>query len=57
MEEMRLLNLGLILTSDLKWYNNTEDIVKRASNKLWVLRRLNTLGANANELVDIYVKH
>ena len=28
-EEMRLLR------PDLDWYNNTEHIVKRASNKLW----------------------
>ena len=54
-EEMRLL--GVILRSDLKWYDNTEDIVKRASNKLWILRRLKALGANTDELIDMYIKH
>ena len=37
-EEMRLL--GVLLQSDMKWSSNTESIVKRASNKLWVIRRL-----------------
>ena len=36
-EQMRLL--GFIIQSDLKWASKTEDIVKRASNKLWVIRR------------------
>ena len=53
-DEMRLL--GVIVTSDVKWASNTEHIVKRASNKLWTLRRLKGLGAQNQELVDIYVK-
>ena len=54
-EEIRLL--GVIIRSDLKWSSNTEDLVKRASNKLWVIRRLKSLGANNLELVDIYTKY
>ena len=53
-EQMRLL--GVIIQSDLKWASNTEDIVKRASNKLWVIRRLKSLGANTDELLDMYIK-
>ena len=53
-EEMRLL--GVIIRSDMKWSSNTEDIVKRASNKLWVIRRLKGLGAQTEELVDMFVK-
>ena len=52
-EEMRLL--GVIIRSDMKWSSNTEDIVKRASNKLWVIRRLKGLGAKTEELVDMFV--
>ena len=51
---MRLL--GITIRSDLKWTSNTHDIVKRASSKLWILRRLRNLGANKCELVDIYNK-
>ena len=53
-EEMRLL--GVIIQSDMKWTSNTESIVKRASNKLWVVRRLKVLGAQTYELVDMFVK-
>ena len=53
-EKMRLL--GVTIRSDLKWISNSEDIVKRALNKLWIIRRLKILGANTKELVDIYNK-
>ena len=52
-EEIRLL--GVIIRSDLKWSSNTQDL--RASNKLWVIRRLKSLGANNLELLDIYNRH
>ena len=33
-----------------------QSIVNRASNKLWVVRRLKGLGAQTDELVDIFIK-
>ena len=54
-EQTRLL--GLTIRSDLKWSSNTSDIVSRAANKLWLIRRLKKLGANTEELVDLYVKY
>ena len=53
-DKMKLL--GVTIRSDLKWISNSEDIVKRALNKLWIIRRLKGLGANRKELVDIYNK-
>ena len=53
-EEIRLL--GLIITTDMKWKANTEFIVKRGYKKLWVIRRLKVLGANEDELLDMYTK-
>ena len=53
-EEMRLL--GVIIQSDMKWGANTDHIVKKASSKLWVVRRLKALGARPEQLVDMYVK-
>ena len=53
-EEVRLL--GVILRSDMKWTSNTEHMVKKAYKKLWVMRRLKELGANQQELIDIYIK-
>ena len=54
-EKMRLL--GVTIRSDLKWSSNTTDIVQRAANKLWLLRRLKKFGANTEELVDLYSKY
>jgi hypothetical protein len=54
-EEIKLL--GVILTSDLKWNENTMHITKKAYNKLWMIRRLKLNGANRKELLDIYEKH
>ena len=48
--------LGIIITSDLKWSANTEFICKKGYNRLWMLRRLCSLGATPSELFDIYVK-
>ena len=48
---------GVTIRSDLKWSSNTADIVQRAANKLWVLRRLKNFGANTEELIDLYSKH
>ena len=52
-EEMRLL--GVIIQSDMKWGANTDHIVKKASSKLWVVRRLKALGVRPEQLVDMYV--
>ena len=40
-DEIRLL--GLILRSDMKWTSNTENMVKKANKRLWMLRRLKNL--------------
>ena len=48
--------LGVVMRSDLAWTSNTDYIVKRAYKKLWSLRRLKKLGANSNDLLDVYYK-
>ena len=54
-EKMKLL--GVIITSDLKWRENTEFITKKAYKRLWLIKRLKQLGASTSALVDMYVKH
>ena len=54
-EQMKLL--GVIITSDLKWHENTNHIVKKASRKMWILRRLRNLGASRSTLLNVYIKH
>ena len=59
-EQLKLL--GVQVTSDLKWstyitLHYITYITKRGYNKLWVIRRLKSSGANTKELCDIYCKH
>ena len=51
-EEMKLL--GIIISSDLSWHANTEYIVTKANKRLWMLRRLQNLGAEKEDLLEIY---
>ena len=53
-EQFKLL--GVILQSNLKWNSNTEYICKKGYARLWMLRRLKSLGANCDELLDVYDK-
>ena len=53
-EEMKLL--GVKITSDMKWNENTEFITKKAFSRLWMIRRLKLIGANQEELLDVYIK-
>ena len=47
-EEMKVL--GVMLTSDLKWNSHTNHIITKAFKKVWMLRRLKTLGTALPEL-------
>ena len=51
-EEFKLL--GVIFQSNLRWQANTDFICKKAYSRLWMLRRLKTLGANIEEILDVY---
>ena len=54
LEEMKLL--GLIISNDLKWKSNTENITKKAYKRLWVIKRLKGQGASMEDLIDVYTK-
>ena len=45
--------LGQILRSDLRTISNTENICKKAYKKMWVLRRLKSLGCPIEELLVV----
>ena len=53
-EEIRLL--GLVLRSDMKWSSNTAHMVQKANKRLWILRRLKSLGAKPEDLTDVFIK-
>ena len=48
--------LGLTIRSDMKWVSNTENMVKKGSKRLWLLRRLKFLGASVSNLLEVYTK-
>ena len=48
--------LGLVVSSDMSWSANTAHMVTRCNKKLWILRRLKRLGANNEDLLDIFIK-
>ena len=50
-EEMKLV--GYQLRSDLRTISNTEYIIKRAWKRMWVVRRLKTLGASEKDLLSV----
>ena len=53
-EETKLL--GLKIRSDMRWTSNTHNMVKKASKRLWLLRRLKFLGASMSDLLEVYIK-
>ena len=48
--------LGVVLTADCKWKENTKYIVSKASKRIWYLRRLKALGASITTLLEHYKK-
>ena len=54
-ESMRLV--GLIISDDLSWEQNTDSMVKRAYSKLWILRRLKAMGTESSTLRLVYFRH
>ncbi|XP_033095982.1 keratin, type II cytoskeletal I-like [Anneissia japonica] len=47
--------LGVVLSSDLKWENHVDLMVKKANRKLFTLRKLKEAGFNNNELLTVYM--
>ena len=50
-EQMKLV--GYQLRSDLKTISNTQYIIRRAWKRMWVVRRLKSLGASDKELLSV----
>ena len=53
-EQFKLL--GVVLRSDMKWYDNSDYICQKGYSRLWMLRRLKGLGASEVEMLDVYQK-
>ena len=48
--------LGITLRNDLKWSSHTVNIIRNASKRLWILRRLKILGAKKEAVLQVYIK-
>ena len=46
--------LGVIITSDLKWDENTRDLVKRANARMEILRKLSSFNPPLSDMVTVY---
>ena len=45
--------LGMVLTSNLSWEKNTQNISERC-NSIWMLKTPKNLGANQDDLLDVF---
>ena len=48
--------LGIVVSDDLKWSLHVEFMCKKASAKIWLLRRMKILNIEVEILVDFYLK-
>ena len=48
--------VGVVLSDDLSWHKNTLYISEKARLKLWILRRMVSLGLDHDQLYDVYCK-
>ena len=47
--------LGVVITNDLKWEENTSMLVKKANARMQLLRRCSTFSKDKCELTNIYI--
>ena len=46
--------LGLVLTSDLKWSENTESLIRRANARMEILRKMSSFNAPVPDMLTAY---
>ena len=46
--------LGVIISSDLKWSKNVQNMTMKARKKLWMLKRIRMLGGSCEDLLLVY---
>ena len=46
--------VGVMISSNLKWDENTDYITKKAYSRLWMLRRLKNLGLKKTSLLQVF---
>ena len=46
--------LGIIMSDNLKWQENTDNMCSKARKRLWIIRRLKNLKIDTATMIDIY---
>ena len=46
--------LGTIITSDLRWEKNTENLVQKSNSRMEILRKIASFGASKEDMKNIY---
>ena len=49
--------LGTVISSDLRWEKNTQNIVKKANRRMEILRKISNFGASYSDLKTIYIAY
>ena len=49
--------LGTVISNDLRWEKNTQNIVKKANRRMEILRKISNFGASYNDLKTIYIAY
>ena len=53
-DEIKLL--GIMVQSNLSWKANTTYFINKGYRKIWMLRNLKKLGANRDEMREVYIQ-
>ena len=48
--------VGIVITENLRWEENTNYLCEKARRKLWILRRMKGLNLNDAQMFDVYTK-
>ena len=60
-DDMEIINetklLGTVITDDLKWHRNTEEIIKRANARMRILHKIAEFSAPTEDMVQIYISY
>ena len=49
--------LGTVISDDLKWGRNTQNIVQKANKRMEILRKISNFGASYDDLKTIYIAY
>ena len=55
-EEEEIKLLGVLVTNDMKWQNNNNNIIGKCYARIWILRNLKKYGAEEHHMFETYTQ-